>query len=66
MPVEDGAYERPLRIDGQIVNVAGGYSGRFVIVSAPRGAPDSGIVTMIAQRFDSALATGRYDPLFGK
>lgn len=66
MPVEDGADEHPMRIDGQIVNVAGGYSGRFVTVSTPRGAPGSGIVTTIAQRFDSALATGKYDSLFGK
>ena len=64
--VDSGAYEHPVRIDGQIVNVAYGSSPSYVSVSLDRGATDRTLLETIARRFDGALATGKYDGMFGK
>jgi hypothetical protein len=66
VPVDSFAYERPIRIDGKIVNVAFGGTGSYVSVSLPSGATDMTLLETIAHRLDAALATGRYDSLFTK
>ena len=64
-PVDSGAYEYPLKIGGHIVNVA--HSGDFgtVLVSLQERGTDTTLVPDIARQFDEALATGRYDSMFG-
>jgi hypothetical protein len=66
VPVESYAYEYPVKIDGQVVNVAYGGTGNYVAVSLPRGATDRALLLTIAKRLDAELATGKYDSLFGK
>lgn len=66
VPVDSGAYEYPLTIDGQTVNVACSQSSRYVAVTLGGQAPDTALLSTIARRFDAALATGRYDALFGR
>lgn len=60
----EGAYAHTVRIDGATVSVSYDASGRHVGVWMDRGA-DSTLVATIAERFDAALRTGRYDDLFG-
>ena len=64
-PVDSGAYEYPVKIGGHIVNVA--HSGDFgtVLVSLQERGTDTTLVPDIARQFDEALATGRYDSMFG-
>jgi hypothetical protein len=66
VPVESYAYEYPVKIDGQTINVAYGQSGNYVAVSVPNGVTDKRLLEAIAKRFDAELATGKYDSLFGK
>ena len=66
VPVESYAYEYPVKIDGQVINVAYGQTGNYVAVSVPRGVTDRRLLETIAKRFDAELATGKYDALFGK
>jgi hypothetical protein len=64
---DSGAYEIPVTIGGRIVNVAFSSGSAYVSVSMAReSAQDSTLVATIAERFDAALATGRYDNLFVK
>jgi hypothetical protein len=64
IPADSDAYEMPVKIDGQTVNVAASSDFGYVAVSMERGASDSALVARIAKRFDAALATGKYDSLF--
>jgi hypothetical protein len=66
VPVESYSHERPVKIDGQIINVAYGSTGNFVAVSVPYGVTDRRLLETIAKRLDVELATGKYDSLFGK
>jgi hypothetical protein len=66
VPVDSFAYERPVRIGDQTINVAYGGSGQYVSVSLPSGVTDRALLEKITQRLDAALATGKYDSLFGK
>jgi hypothetical protein len=66
---EQSPTVQPMRVDGQVVEVSYGETGdagAWVHVGLPYGAKPSGIVAEIAHRFDAALATGRYDALFGR
>ena len=65
VPVDSGAYEHPVKVHGQTVNVAYGSSPSYVSVSLDRGAADQTLLQTIARRFDAALATGKYDAMFG-
>lgn len=64
MPADSDAYEMPVTIDGQTINVAASSDFGYVAVSMERGAGDTALVARIAAHFDSALATGKYDSLF--
>ena len=66
VPVDSGAYEYPVKVNGQTVSVAYGSSPSYVSVSLDRGATDQTLLQTIARRFDAALATGKYDAMFGK
>lgn len=64
-PADSGAYEIPVTIDGHTVNVAYSSGSSYVSVSlAGNGPRDSTLVSTIGERFNAALATGRYDNLF--
>jgi hypothetical protein len=66
-PADSGAYEVPMTIAGHTVNVAFSSEFGYVAVSLPRGGTqDTELVATIGKRFDAALATGRYDSLFGQ
>jgi hypothetical protein len=64
VPVDSGAYEYPVRIGGQTVNVAHGSGPDYVSVSTERSSDDKSLLETIARRFDAALATGKYDAMF--
>jgi hypothetical protein len=66
LPHEEGAYTQLVRIDGRTIEVSYGADSHYVNVATPRSDPPSPIVARIAERFDAALATGRYDAFFGK
>jgi hypothetical protein len=66
LPSEAGAYEDQLRIDDRVVLVACSNDSHYVWVYLQRGSADTSLVETIARRFDAALATGKYDALFGK
>jgi hypothetical protein len=67
LPADSGAYEVPVSIDRRMVNVAFSSGSSYVAVSLDRSSTgDSTLVATIAERFDAALATGRYDRLFAK
>ncbi len=65
-PADSDAYEIPVRIEGHTVNVSHSGDFGYVMVSLAQGDADTTLVRAIASRFDAALATGRYDALFGK
>jgi hypothetical protein len=67
-PADSDAYEIPVTIGIQTVKVAFSTSADspYVAVSGAAGGADSALVASIAQRFNAALATGRFDSLFGK
>jgi hypothetical protein len=64
--VDSGAYEFPVTIDGETVNVAWSSEFKYVAVSMPQDAKDTRIVITIGDRFNALLRTGTYDGLFGK
>lgn len=66
IPVESYAYEYPVKIGGDTINVAYGSSGHYVSVSLSRDGKDTKLLESIVHRFDAALATGKYDAMFGK
>jgi len=64
--VESYAYEYPVKIDGQTINVAYGESSHYVTVSVPTGTTDTKLLETVAKRIDAELATGKLDTLFGR
>jgi len=60
----EGAFAHTVRFGGATVSVSYDASGRHVGIWMDR-ATDSTLVATIAERFDAALKTGRYDDLFG-
>ena len=64
-PEDEGAIGFRMTIDGQHVNVIHDESAHRVGVYMDRGV-DSHLVLRIAERFDAALATGKYDGMFGR
>ena len=64
VPAEPDAYSQLVLIKGATVNISFDERERHVGVWIDRGT-DSTLVATIAARFDAALATGRYDHLFG-
>ena len=66
VPVDSFAYEHPVSIDGQTINVAFGGSGNYVSVSLPSGATDRKLLETVVRRLDEVMATGKYDSMFGK
>jgi hypothetical protein len=64
LPIEEGAYAHTVRVKGATVYISYNESERHVGVWMDRGT-DSTLVATIAGRFDSALATGRFDHLIG-
>jgi len=66
-PADSGAYDVPVTICGRVVNVAfsSASGSSYVSVSLDRNdTGDTSLIATIAERFDAALATGRYDNLF--
>ncbi len=63
LPAEADDYAHEVRIDDAIVNVTYDDGDHHVGVWMERGT-DSAMVAAIAERFDAALATGRYDGRF--
>ena len=66
MPVDSTAYHHPVRIDGQIIHVAYGGAGSYVSVSLPDDVTNKSLIESVARHIDQAVATGKYDALFGK
>ena len=66
VPVGEYAYYYPVRIDGEIINVAYGDTGHYVSLSLPDSVKDTKLLDKIAKRLDVELATGRYDSMFGR
>ena len=66
VPVDSFAYEHPVKIGGEVLNVAYGESGNYVAVSLPNGVTDRKLLETVVRRLDQLFATGRYDDLFGK
>jgi hypothetical protein len=64
--VESYAYEYPVKIGSQTINVAYNDTGHYVSISLPYGAKDTALLDAIAKRVDAVLATGKYDGMFGK
>jgi hypothetical protein len=52
-----------VHVDGQVVHVSNDESDHHVGIYIDSG-KDSRLVTKIGERFDAALATGKYDALF--
>ena len=65
-PADSGAYEYPVKIGDRIVNVAHGSGISAILVSLQDRGADSTLIPEIARQFDEALATGRYDSMFGQ
>jgi hypothetical protein len=63
---ESWAYHHPVRINGQVVNVASSGDFSYVAVTMDSSATDQSLLATIAKRFDAELTTGKYDALFGK
>jgi hypothetical protein len=66
VPVESYAYEHPVKIGAQIIQVAYNDTGDYVSISVPTGVTDTTLLDAIAKRVDAVLATGKYDSMFGK
>jgi hypothetical protein len=66
IPSEPGAYEQTVRIGNEVLSIAAGSQWRYVLLSAAPGSTDTTLVADVAKRFDAALATGKYDALFGE
>ena len=65
-PADSGAYEYPVKIGDRTVNVAHGAGISAVLVSLQDRGSDTTLVPGIARQFNEALATGRYDSMFGQ
>jgi hypothetical protein len=65
LPASGSDYLRQVRIGEMLVSLSWNPGGARVGVWVDRGT-DSRLVETIAQRFDAALRTGRYDHLFGR
>lgn len=63
-PADSDAYEVPVKVEGGEVQVAASSDFGYVAVSMASGSGDPKIVGAIGERFNAALATGRYDALF--
>jgi hypothetical protein len=69
VPVESYAYEYPVKIGNDTVNVAYNDTGHYVSLSLPHGAATPTpppLLEAIAKRFGAEVATGKYDLMFGK
>ena len=66
VPVGEYAYNYPVKIDGEIINVAYGSTGHYVSLSLPDSVKDTKLLDTVAKRLDVELATGKYDSLFGR
>jgi hypothetical protein len=55
-----------VKIGDRIVNVAHGSGISAILVSLQDRGADSTLIPEIARQFDEALATGRYDSMFGQ
>ena len=64
-PEDEKASGYRLQVEGQSVYVINDESAHRVGIYMDRGV-DSRLVLKIAERFDAALATGKYDGMFGK
>jgi hypothetical protein len=64
--MDRSAYQIPVTVDGHKVNVANGSDFKYVSISLDHGDTNLVLLETIATRFDAALATGKYDSLFGK
>lgn len=62
---DEAAIGHRMTVEGQHVYVIHDESSHHVGIYMDRGA-DSRLVVKIGERFDAALATGRYDGLFGR
>ncbi len=66
LAADPDAYESPVQVGSNVVNVAHSAGPGYVLVSMKPPANDTVLVAQIAGRFDSVLATGKYDTLFSK
>jgi hypothetical protein len=66
VPVDSGAYVHPVKIDGRTVEVAYGSGPSYLSISMESGVTDLTLLEAIGRRIDAALATGKYDALFGR
>ncbi|HEU4722759.1 MAG TPA: hypothetical protein VFS59_15480 [Gemmatimonadaceae bacterium] len=64
-PEDEAAIGYRMTVEGQHVYVIDDESSHHVGIYMDRGA-DSRLVVKIGERFDAALATGKYDGLFGR
>ncbi len=62
---EANAFAQRVRLGEAVVHVGYDAGAQRIMVWMDRGT-DSQLVATIAERFDTALATGRYDPLFAR
>lgn len=65
VPADEAAFSREVTIGGAAVHISYRAEDRHVGVWMDRGT-DTRLVATIAERFDAALRTGRYDHLFGR
>jgi hypothetical protein len=66
VPVAEYAYEYPVKIGTDTINVAYGETGNYVAISLPTGGTNKALLETIVHRLDAALATGKYDDMFGR
>ena len=66
VPVGQYTYYYPVKIDGEIINVAYGETSHYVSLSLPDSVKDTKLLDAVAKRIDVELATGKYDSLFGR
>ena len=66
VPVGQYTYYYPVKIEGEIINVAYGETGHYVSLSVPDSVKDTKLLDAVAKRLDVELATGKYDSLFGR
>ena len=65
-PADSDAYEFPVAIGERIVTVAHSPGFGYVLVSMKDRGVDTTLVLEIARQFNEALATGKYDSMFGQ
>ena len=66
VPVGQYTYYYPVKIGGEIINVAYGDTGHYVSLSVPDSVKDTKLLDAIAKRLDAELATGKFDSMFGR